>query len=217
MPGANSFSVTYKQPQIWSLIPNYGVTGGNMTLQISGRNLQQASDIAFIPPDGISIGNPPTVSSDGTMASVNIAIAANAAAGLRAVKITTPGGVTPDVQSAYNTFEVRSAIPPIGSAYAVYTPIVSPSVGVMVQTVASSTTQTVTYAPVIALPVGVTVGSTITSITPPSGAIGTTNLVVQVNGIGLVSATSMTFSPSTGITIQGGTFTAAGMAATHRL
>lgn len=208
-PGANSFRVTYKPPEILSLIPISKTTGSTFTLQINGKNLQQASEIAFIPPDGISVGNPPTVSTDGTLASVNVSIAANATTGFRAVAITTPGGTTPSALTAANTFEVMSSIPPVGSAYAVYNPIISSSVGVLVQTLASTGTQSVPYTPVVSLPVGVAVGATISSVTPPRSAIGTTGLTVRVNGAGLVSATSMTFQPGTGITIQGGTFTTA--------
>jgi hypothetical protein len=207
-PGANSFRVTHRPPQLWSLIPNSQVTGTTFTLQVNGRNLQQASEIAFIPPDDISVGNPPTVSSYGTLASVTASISSAAAAGYRTVAITAPGGSTTSAPSAANAFEVRSSTPPPGNTYAAYTPIVSPSVGVAVQTPVSSTTQTATYKPVTAAAVGVAVGPVISAITPPRGAIGTTGLAVRVNGTGLAAATGMTFNPSTGITVQDGTFRA---------
>ena len=207
-PGANLFSVTYQPPQLWSLIPVSATTGSTITLQVNGRNLQQASELAFIPPDGISVGNPPSVSTDGTLASVSITISSNTATGLRAVTITTPGGATPGALSAANTFEVRSTTPPVGSAYANYTPVISSSVGVLVQTPSSAGTTTASYAPVVSLPVGVVSGATIASLSPASGTLGATGLLVRVQGTGLASAASITFIPSTGVTVQNGTLVA---------
>ena len=43
------------------------------------------------------------------------------------------------------------------------------------------------YAPVVSLPVGVISGATVTSVTPVSGAIGSTGLIVRVQGTRLAS------------------------------
>ena len=209
VPGANIFSVTYQPPQLWSLIPVSAMTGSTITLQVNGRNLQQASEIAFIPSDGISVGNPPTVSTDGTLASVSVTISSLTTTGLRAVTITAPGGATSGALSAANTFEVRSTTPPAGSTYAAYTPVVSPSVGIMVTPLSSAGSTTASYTPIVSLPVGVVSGSAITSLSPASGAIGATSLLVSVQGTGLASATSIAFNPADGIAIQNGSFIAA--------
>jgi hypothetical protein len=200
--GANLFSVTYPQPEITAIDPLRKMIGSTFTLTVNGKNLFSASSIDFTPATGISVSNPPTVNADGTTATVTVVIAADAPAISRVVTATTPGGTTSGTASAANTFTVTA------DAGVTYSSLVSQIVGVLV-TSTTATTQTASYNPVYSLAVGVATGPVITSVAPVSGAIGTSSLMVTVNGAGLVSAASMTFVPSTGITIQDGSFVAA--------
>lgn len=203
-PGANRFSVTYPQPEILGINPIRGQAGSTLTMTVHGKYLFSAGSIDFTPSTGISVNNPPTVSSDGTSATVKVVIAADAPATARLVTVTTPGGVTSNSSSAANTFTVTA------DAGVTYTSLVSQSIGIMVSAAAATTPQSATYSPTLSLPVGVVVASDqiplITSVTPVSGAIGSTGVMVQVNGAGLASAASMTFMPPTGITIQPSSF-----------
>jgi len=199
--GTNIFKVTYQPPQLWSLLPNYGVTGTTFALQVNGRNLQEASKIEFIPPDGISIGNPPSVDSAGILATVNVTIAPGAATGIRVVRITTPGGSTESTETAANRFDIRT------TAGTTYAPVVSGMVGVMLESPDLPPVPK-TYSPVESMPVGIAIGPVITNVSPKSGAITTQDLLVQINGKGLETATDVSFAPATGITIRSGTFTA---------
>lgn len=202
VPGATQFLVTYPPPQLLSLVPNSGVAGTSMTLQVNGRYLTGASVIAFEPATGISVGNNITVSSDGTLASVPITVDAAAGVGRRVVTITTPGGTTSSAMTVANAFTVMSEAGPY------YPNIVAPQVGVMVLSAARPPVD-VRYTPFTSLPVGVVVGPVITGIQPVSGAIGTTGLVVRVNGKNLAGVNSIAFHPATGITISEGSFTVA--------
>jgi len=201
-PGANIFRVTHPAPQLWSLLPNNGVIGTTFSFQVNGRHLQQASEIKFIPDEGISIGNPPTVSGNGTLATVNLSISPEASTGVRGVAINTPGGETPLELSAANSFAV------LAEAGDTYTPVRSAVIGVTVETTPPAAPSS-TYAAVGSRPVGVVVGSVITAVSPESGIIGTEGIVVRVLGNGLATVTGMTFVPEAGIAIRPETFSAA--------
>jgi hypothetical protein len=197
---ADTFMVTLQPPEIYSVQPLRSMVGQNVTMTISGKNFGSASSVDFIPSTGILVNNPPTVSPDGTTITVSFALGANAALGDRVVTVTTPGGTSTTTASVTNTFTVTS------DPGATYSALVSNQVGILVQIPAATTTQQVPYGPTASLPVGVTVGSVITSVSPISGAIGSTNLVVHVLGAGLSTATGISFQPSNGITIQPGSF-----------
>ncbi len=192
---ANRFQVTWPQPELWSIITNNGVAGSTMNLQLSGRYFQGASAITIEPPQGIQITIPPTVSADGTSASAQIFIAADATAGDRVVRIVTPGGSTPVITQTGNVFTIRS------TPGTTYTPIVSQPVGVKLQTTTATTSRDVPYTPQISRPVGVLFGSAMVSTLPNSGAIGSTDLTVRVNGYGLSGVDSFAILPADGLTI----------------
>jgi hypothetical protein len=200
-PAANLFRVTFPAPQLLSLIPDFGVTGTNFILQVNGRNLQQPTAVTFVPPDGISVANPPTVSGDGSLASVRIFISPSAQLGARVVRITTPAGETSGILTAADSFDVRSV------AGSTTTPVLSPLIGVSVLA-SSAPAPLATYTPTSA-PVGVAVGSTVTSVSPRIGFTGTTAVVVRVNGYGFAGATGISFVPADGIAVQPATFNVA--------
>jgi hypothetical protein len=203
--GADIFRVTYPAPQLLSIIPTSGITGTTFPFHVNGRYLFNASAVSFTPPDGISVGNPPTVSPDGTLATLNIAIDAAASATTRTVTITTPAGTTSAAAAPANTFQVKP--PPSGTTvYPQYGPVASSEVGVLVQPAPVGTSRNVTYQPVASDVVGVAVGSVVTGVVPGTGAIGTAGLKVKVLGTGLSNATGISFQPASGIAIQAGTF-----------
>ena len=201
-PGANIFRVTYQAPELVGINPIRGQVGSTFTMTVSGKNLFSASSIDFTPATGISVNNPPAVSSDGATATLMVVISANTSTGARLVTVTTPAGTTSNTLSAANTFTVTT------DAGTTYPSIVSRTVGVLVTSAPTTTMQDATYTPILSLPVGVSVGAVITSVAPVSGSIGASGLQVRVYGSGLFSAISITFTPSTGI-ITSGSFTVA--------
>jgi IPT/TIG domain len=194
---ANRFKVTWPAPQLWSLVINNAVVNTSMTLQLSGRFFQGATTIAFEPPQGVLIGTPITVSADGTTATVPVYIAPDAAPGTRAVWITAPGGSTSQLQQTGNVFRILTLADP-GTTYM---PVVSSAVGVTVQTPTPTNSHDVTYTPLSSRVVGVSLGPVLTSVAPISGAIGTTDLRLRVNGYGLSGVDSFTIEPNTGLSI----------------
>ena len=202
--GADIFTVTLQTPEIYSVQPIRAMVGQNVTMSISGKNLNSASSVEFTPSTGILVNNPPTVSPDGTMITTVFAIAANAPLGDRVVTVTTPGGTSSATASAANTFSITS------DPGTTYSPLVSREVGVLVQLPVASTNHNVNYGPTVSSQVGVTVGSTITSITPVSAAIGAAGVRVRALGIGLDSATALSFYPPDGITVHAETFAIGG-------
>lgn len=230
-PGANQFRVTLPVPEIYSIEPITQMAGSAFTLTVRGKNLTSASSIAFLPSTGILVNNPPSVSSDGTTATVTVIIAANAPLGQKVLTITTPGGTTGSAASAANTFSVT---PDIGTNY---TPVISEAVGVMI-TVPESNVTPVTYGPTHSLPVGVNVtlpappatqdvnygplvskaigiavGSTVTGISPNTIEPGATT-VITINGVGLGQVNAVQAQPASGLSIGAPIPSADGLSAT---
>ena len=203
--GADIFKVTYQTPEIYSIQPIRAMVGQAVTMTINGRNLNWASSIDITPAGGILISNPPTVDANGKTVTVTFTIAADASLGNRVVTVTTSGGTSSAIATPANTFAITSSTDP-GANHT----MVAAEVGVLVQIPAAATTAGVNYGPTASLPVGVTVGSIITSITPVSAAIGATGVKVRALGVGLNSATAISFYPSDGINIQSGTFAIGG-------
>ncbi|HEY6871526.1 MAG TPA: carboxypeptidase regulatory-like domain-containing protein [Geobacteraceae bacterium] len=201
--GAITFQVTYQPPQLWSLVPNTGVVGNTVTLQVNGRNLFNASAVTFDPPEGIAVSSSISVSGDGTLASVGITIDPAAAVGKRAVRITTPAGTTPASLSSANGFIILAAAMP---NYAQFT---APQVGVLVPVVVPATSVTTRYTPSSSLTVGVSVGGVMTAVVPAGGAIGSNDLRVRVTGSNLGTVNSFAFYPGTGLTVTPGSITPA--------
>ena len=201
-PEATRFLITYPPPELWSLLPNVGIVGNSMMLQVNGRNLFSASAVTFEPSTGINVGNNLSVSADGTLATVSIVLDSAATIGARAVTITAPGGTTTSAMSVANTFKLVPASGPFDT----YSPIISQQVGVLVQSAATTTSINNNYTPLISLPVGIAVGPVITGIQPASGAIGSTDLRIRITGSNLTGVTALTFNPSDGITITPNSF-----------
>jgi hypothetical protein len=191
-----------------------------VTLTIRGRNFQNASSVTIVPPEGVIINNPPTVSPDGTLLTVSISAAATAATGPRAIVVTTPGGSSSASLTAQNTLTLSSTAgtnvspvtsPPLGVVLQSNAPpptidigpFVSPALGVVLQdpNPPAAPTQTLFGANV-----GVTVGPVATRIAPIGFAPNTTG-TLTIQGLTLNGTTAVTVNPSTGVTL--GTLTVA--------
>ena len=201
VPSANQFQVTLKLPVLASITPITREAGATFSLTLRGRNFDGASSVQFMPSDGVQVNNPPSVSADGTIATVTVILSPTVSLGQRAVTITAPGGTSPVELSAKNTFTI-TALP--GEEYP---SLVSLPVGVVVPMAVPPTS--VTYSPITSVPVGIAVGSVITGTVPNHGALGDTGLMVRVTGRGLATATGLSFFPADGITIRDGSFFAA--------
>jgi YD repeat-containing protein len=214
--GSALFFVSAPAPALDSMTPIVLQVGQPATtLSISGRNLQNASSVSIVPPDGVSINNPPSVAAGGSSLTVSISAAANAAAGPRAIVVTTPGGSSPSTASPQNTLTLSA------TAGTNVTPIVSPALGVLVQTntppsatpigpIASAVLGVVVQGGTPPPPatqtlfstanVGVTLGSVATGIAPAGFSPGSSG-TLTIQGFALNGVTSIAVAPSTGITL----------------
>lgn len=149
-----SFVVVIPQsPIIASISPTFGLKG--QTIQqftITGTKLTGATVVAFSPSTGITVQNPPSVNSTGTVATVQVTVSATAPTGARLVTITTAAGSSDNTMTSANTFGVLSqgafAVSPFLRVYVapppaaiqhlrvfvepVPNPVLSPFVGVQV-------------------------------------------------------------------------------------
>ena len=148
-PNAALFRVTAPLPEIVGLSQIYFQAGSAaVPVTIFGRNFQNASSVRVDPPAGITV-SPPSVNPDATQASVTIAAGAGAATGPRTVSITTPAGESSAGATPANTINVVNTI------QAAFTPILAPSVGVVLQVDAQPVSTT--YSPIVSPNVGVLV------------------------------------------------------------
>lgn len=219
--GSNQFRVTLPTPQIYNVSPLRATVGQGVTMTIIGKNLTSASSVNFVPADGITVNNPPTVTGGGTGITTTFTIGANATPGTRAVTVTAPGGTSTAVADHTNSFTVTAAndpgvvhtaftsgvgvlveTPPAPTDQQVnYGPTTSLPLGVVVEIPPPSPEQQVVYGPTVSQSLGVTVGATIQRITPLSGNIAS-SLTVRAEGVGLDGASAISFQPATGITVD---------------
>ncbi len=182
-------------------------------MTVRGTNLQGAQLVRMIPPDGVAIG-PPTANAAGTELTAAVNVSSTAAAGSRVVVVGTPAGESSTVGEAANTVQIVNTI--AGSV----TPVVSPSLGVVLESGVPPAGQPV--GPVVApargvvlqdpnppppaqdtarsLLVGVAVGPYSSGIqVPPLTPNSTATLVVS--GSGLADVTSVAIEPANGIAV----------------
>jgi YD repeat-containing protein len=189
--GADQLLITLPPPGIQSIDPLYatpGTTGA--TLTIRGSNLQGIQAVTLVPGTGISVDAAPSASADGSVATVRFSVAPLAPAGSHVVIATTPGGSSGATATAANTFTVVNAID------AVFTPIASPLLGVVVQSNAPPPGLT-SFSP----PLGVAVGPVVTSVSPAVGIIGQTT-ALTIGGGSLQGVTAVQLSPADGLTVD---------------
>lgn len=132
---AAQFRVTTRQPELFGISPiNLEAGGSPIALTIVGKNLQNAAQVRVIPDTGISV-TAPSVNSDGTQATVIVAVIADAALGPRAVTVVTPAGETSQELSPANTLTIARAVAPD------VTPVLSAPVRLLKQTALPPPTQ----------------------------------------------------------------------------
>jgi len=213
-PASAVFNVTALEPVIDATDPvvlQIGATPVTMTLR--GRNFQGATSVRLVPPEGMSVNNPPTGDAAGTQLTVSVSASSGAAPGQRAVIVTTPGGESPATLTAANTVT-------LGGTLSTYSAISSPLLGVLKQD--GGAPASITYDSLLsrnlgvvfgaetppALPpgtvlsgvVGVAVGPVATAILPTSLARSASGTLV-VSGHGLGGVTAIALDPPQGVVI----------------
>ncbi len=214
---ATQFRVTAMPPVIDWVSPLYLVTGAPpTTLIVHGRNFQNATQVAVLPPNDVAINNPPVVSTDGTQLTVNLSATAGAANGPRVVQVITPAGGSVDTFTDANTLMIA------GSVGATVTPVAAPLVGILKQDGTTPPAPTTPVDTLTAPLVGIMVGQ----VTPPppgpllvtSPLVGVaihpvaqriepvsivrgTSATLTVFGAGLDAVTDIRLNPATGITM----------------
>lgn len=104
-------------PIIDSISPTFAFPGDVITpFTINGKNLTGATDISFLPPDGITVANPPTVNAQGTQTTVQITVDPGAVTGGRIAIITNPVGSSQAVESDKNRFTIFADEPRVSDA-----------------------------------------------------------------------------------------------------
>jgi YD repeat-containing protein len=131
------FRVSAPLPEFDSLAPIVLQAGAPaVTLTVSGRNFQNATLLRIEPPGGITV-SPPAVNGLGTEVSVTIGAAAGSVLGARAVILATPAGESSSTLTAANTLSIVSSIE--GSV----SPVAALPVGVLVESIAPPSTNTI--------------------------------------------------------------------------
>jgi YD repeat-containing protein len=213
-----SFQVAALPAQIDSVSPQVLQIGGApVTLTIRGRNFQTPTFVHMLPQANIAVNLPPTVDASATTLTTTVIVDPLAVPGTRLVTVTTPAGETTAIASPANTILLvanpgtlvtpviaapvgvvltNAAVPmlPIG-------PVLSPLVGVVLQSTAPPPTTGV--GPVTSIPVGVAVGPVALGLTPSSLLLGSTG-ALTVTGTGLNAVTSTSFLPSSAVSLSGG-------------
>lgn len=212
----SQFLVSAPLPRIDSVSPvNLAVGTGPITLTVRGANFKDASVVSILPASEISVSQPPTVSTDGTVITVNLTLSASAATGQRVVTVTTPAGTTDAATTPGNTLNLVNTLgesitpiqaPALGVVKQVDplppptldSLLASPQVGVLLQAVAPPPVTQDIFLGNARL--GVTLGpvaKTLQATPLRPGASGT----LTVGGVGLDTVASVSVSPATGITL----------------
>lgn len=187
---ADRLSITLPMPTVTSVAPLFATAGTNsLTFVVRGTNLQ-GGQVTITPANDIAVGTTPTISTDGTQLTTQINLSPSASLGPRLVQVSTPGGISDSNLTAFNTFDVVTQINQS------ITPILSPVVGVVMQTNAQPVSNTYgAYAPLV----GIALGSVVSNVTPRAGSIGQT-VAVTVSGSDLQNVTAVQLLPNTGVT-----------------
>lgn len=216
-PVNNSFLVTPPAPVLYGISPIVLPLGSTVTtLNLYGRNFQNASQVHLTPSDGMTLALG-SVAADGTSATATVTVAANAALGPRVVSLVTAVGETSLIAGPNNTLTLTtsagtlypvlssslvgvqygSTTTPPNPPYSAST--VSALVGVDLATI--PTPVTTTYG--LSSPrVGVGLGAWALAVSPSVLRLGEMpNLVVS--GVNLPETASLALSPASGLVLQG--------------
>jgi hypothetical protein len=187
---ADTFVVARAAPTLESVDPIFAVTGTTTaTLTVRGDNLQAARALTFTPPTGISVGAFPVVSADGKVLTIDFSVGPFAPTGARVVRVVTPGGTSDATASAANTFFI------VNEVLAVYRPIYTAPVGVVLESVPQPVTNQA-----FATRLGVAFGASGVGLAPTQASVGQTiNLTISGYELGGVTAVQMV--PPDGLTV----------------
>ena len=105
-PGISLIRIADEQPVIASITPNSGFPGAQFTMIVRGQNLLKASAVMATPDSGFSFDSAPVVNADGTEITINVTLAADAAAGPRLIQVQTPSGSSSAQATPANTFNI---------------------------------------------------------------------------------------------------------------
>ena len=212
-PSVTLFRVTPLQPVIDTLDPIFVIKNDPaVTINVTGQNLDNASNVRLIPPDDVTVGAP-SVNAEGTLLTFTLSANSNAVIGQRVVVVETPAGESSTTPVASNQITVADQV------LATVTPLITPLVGLEKQTVVSPPTvdQLIT-SPLVGLekqfPVvnetnvdnltapiaGLAKGSVAFNVTPSIVAINST-AVLTINGQDLDVVTDVSFNSPDDITI----------------
>jgi len=194
-------------PKLDSVSPLQVLRDTHATLTVHGHNLQKGH-FSVEPADGLEIDALPQISEDGTQATLNLHVAADAPFGARVLRVANAAGTSSETAAAENTFTV------VGSEPVPYTSVTT-TVGVLVGD-AEPPGDPVTIAPVLDSNVGVVTGATATAVIPRRGIIGTA-LDVTVRGQGLAAVSTVRMVPAEGLTVGAPSVNADGTELTFHL
>jgi IPT/TIG domain len=202
-PGNSVFTVTAPQPTIESIDPMaIQVGAAPVVMTVRGQNFQSAQSVRLQPSTDVTVSALTVVDAAATQLTVTISASSGAAAGPRALIVTTPGGETSAELTAANTINLGASI----SANAVvspllgvvkvdatvptapdYGPITAPHLGVVLEAVQ---TQPTTSSFAVARPLGVGLGAVAVAVAPSKLAIASTG-TLTINGSGLDGVSSI--------------------------
>jgi len=182
-------NIAINLPVIESINPIVVVRNSDrLAVTVRGQNLDNVQSIDILPATGM-VGNNPQVLLDGSMLTFDLSVPADEPLGQRVLALTTDAGISTDVASSANSFEV------VNGPVATLTPIIAPTLGIEI----ASDNQTLSDLQIRSNNLGVSLGDVITGLTPDQGRIGT-ELTLTINGSGLQSVADIIITPDTGIT-----------------
>lgn len=102
-----TLTITAAGPRIDSIEPILGDRNSTVSLIIRGANLQFTNAISISPADGVSFEPNSIIDPAGTQLTLRMRLEPSAAAGVRRLQVTTPGGSSSLVSTPANTFTIN--------------------------------------------------------------------------------------------------------------
>lgn len=212
-PANAAFTVTAQVPVIESTDPlSLQLGAAPVTMTLRGKNFQNAQSVRFVPADGMTVANPPTVDASSTQLTINVSASSAAAAGKRAVIVTTPGGESSSELSVANTVTLGNTLSSTGlfshllgivklepavPVSTIYDSLVAPNLGVVFGEQAPPANP---LALVASQPLSVALGP-VASAVQPTSLVRSSSRVLTISGASLDGVTAVSINPSQGITL----------------
>jgi hypothetical protein len=92
----------------YSVVSTVAYTSEDMTLAIDGTSLGDVTAVGILPSQGITIGSPLQISSDGTKVSVPISVAADADLTKRQITLSSSTGVVRFTDASHSTLQIAT-------------------------------------------------------------------------------------------------------------